>query len=318
MKLTSLDLPDSPEALEAITEELPEGVEVEEPWHGLKAWLNPINGFRVVRLHYSADPVKRTDEWRERERKAYGIKGSEWNREYELMWESLEGRPVYADYWDASFHVSRQPLGWNPKYPVCRGWDFGLNGACVFAQLFPHARLLILREAVSEDIGFERFVEEVARLSLDWFPGARFIEFIDPTGRNRFGSNEWTYSRILAGRPIGARRIIPGENAPAKRIQCVTDFLNSNVKGLPSYLVDPSCETLIKGYNGGYFYAYKRGTLKDAPEKNFFSHVHDANQYLCSKVLRVMLSASDSITSISEPRYGRRGPSELEKRVARA
>lgn len=305
MKLNTLELPNHPEAsLDARLEELPEHVEVEEIQQGLKTWINPINGFRVLRLHYSADPAKRTPEWRFNEKRKYGE--SEWNREMELVWESLEGRAIYADHWSPEFHISKTQLGWNPKYPVCRGWDFGLNAACVFSQLFPHSRLFILREAVSEDISFETFLQEVSRLSLEWFPGASFIEFIDPTGRYRMGADERSYAMMLASKPLNCRRIISGVNEPAGRIKSVIDFLKENVKGQASYIVDSSCETLIKGFNGGYLYGFdSRNRIKDKPEKNFFSHVHDANQYLCSKVKSSKLELRPGVGKIQEPGYGK-------------
>lgn len=303
MKLSTLDLPDRQDALREVQEELPEGVEIETLSHGYKAWTNPINGFRVLRVHYSVDPKKRTPEWKATERKKYGE--AEWNREQELMWESIDGKAVYGDYWDSAFHMARQPLGWNPKLPVCRGWDFGLNGACIFAQLFPHSRLFVLREAVSQDIAFERFIEEVNRLSLEWFPGARFIEFVDPSGRYRMGADERTYAMMLATRPLNARQIISGALGLAARIKGVTDFLKENVKGLPAYLVDPSCETLVKGFNGGYLYAYnQKGVIKPDPEKNMFSHPHDANQYLCSMVKKVKL---DYVTQYGKVKEAGRG-----------
>lgn len=304
MKLNTVQLPDKVDSVEALLEELPEHVQVEEVMHGLKTWVNPINGFRVLRLHYSADPAKRTPEWKATERKKYGE--AEWNREMELIWESLEGRAVYADHWSPEFHISKQSLGWSPKYPICRGWDFGLNGACVFGQLFPHSRLFILREAVSEDISFETFLTEVNRLSLEWFPGASFIEFIDPTGRYRMGADERSYSMMLASKPLNARRIISGVNEPAGRISSVIGFLKENVKGLPTYLVDPSCETLIKGFNGGYLYGFDaQNRVKDKPEKNFFSHIHDANQYLASKVRSTNLVLRSTNGKIKEPGYGK-------------
>lgn len=308
MKLNTLELPDKQASLSIVKEEIPEHVEVTEVMAGFKTWINPINGFRVLRIHYSVDPVRRTPEWKASEKKKYGE--AEWNREQELMWEALEGRAVYADDWSSDFHVSKTSLGWNPKYPVCRGWDFGLNGACIFGQLFPGSRLFILREAVSEDIGFETFLSEVGRLSLEWFPGARFVEFIDPTGRYRMGANERTYASMLAAKPIGARRIISGVNEPAGRIKAVKDFLKGATKGQPDYLVDPSCETLISGFNGGYLYPVDRqGRVKDVPDKNMFSHPHDANEYLCSKVKSVKLELTKTsgtmLGRMVEPGYGK-------------
>lgn len=311
MKLSTLDLPDRQQQVDqSIYEELPESAVIEDLQHGLKAWTNSINGFRVLRTHYSVDPSKRSEEWRQKEKAKFGE--AEWNREYELIWEALNGKAVYSDYWAHEFHVSRTPLGWNPKYPVCRGWDFGLNGACVFAQLLPHSRLFVLREAVSEDIAFERFVEEVNRLSLEWFPGARFVEFVDPTGRYRMGADERTYTMILSNAPLRARQILSGANDMVARVKGVTDFLKENVKGLPSYLIDPSCDTLIRGFDGGYFYAFDtKGILKDKPEKNFFSHAADANQYLCSKVKSAKLDYVTQYGNVKEPRYHGRNPDKF-------
>lgn len=305
MKITALDLPQTVEALESLQEELPDSVGViTDVMHGFKVWDNPINKFHVIRLHRSADPDKRKQEWIDKTRA--GLSTSDWLREYELVWEALDGRPVYVDEFSLEFHTSRTSLGWNPSLVVGRGWDFGLYPACVFAQLFPHSRLMVLRECVGEDIDTERFIYEVDRLSLEWFPGAKFAEFVDPTGKNRVGTDGRSYTNLLSARPLRAKRIYLGANAPAARRSAVIDFLKENVKGLPCCLIDPSCEVLIKGFNGGYHYPYKNGTLSDKPEKNLFSHIHDGLQYLCSKIRSVKM-VNDSILKVIEPRFGR-GP----------
>ena len=305
MKITALDIPQTVEALEAIKEELPDSVgDIEELLPGLKAWVNPINKFRVLRLHRTADPDKRTQEWITKARS--GLSTSDWLREYELVWEALDGRPVYADEFSHEFHTSRTSLGWNPSLVVGRGWDFGLYPACLFAQLFPHSRLIVLRECIGEDIDTERFIYEVDRLSHEWFPGAKFAEFVDPTGRNRAGTDGRSYTNLLSAKPLRARRIYLGANAPAARRSAVIDFLKENVKGLPCCLIDPSCEILLKGFGGGYHYPYKNGTLSAKPDKNLFSHIHDGLQYLCSKI-RTVKMVSDIPLRVTEPRFGR-GP----------
>lgn len=304
MKVTSLDLPSSVEALGTIREELPEGLAIEEVMPGVKAWENPINRFTVIRLHRTADPSKRSKEWEERTRA--GMDTANWLREYELVWEALNGRAVYQDEWSHEFHVSKASLGWNPRLAVGRGWDFGLYPACIFCQLFPHSRLIVLREAVGEDIDTERFMYEVDRLSNEWFPSARFVEFIDPTGKNRVGTDGRSYTQLLAKKPLRAKKIYLGAYAPVARRTSVIDFLKENVKGLPCLLVDPSCDFLIKGFNGGYMYAYHQGTLKTKPEKNIFSHIHDGLQYICSKVKTVDMAGSLPKIQPVEPRFGGR------------
>ena len=54
-------------------------------------------------------------------------------------------------------------------------------------------------------------------------------------------------------------------------------------EGKPAFLVDRRCATLIKGFEGGY--AYRRMEVSgeryaDKPDKNMYSHIHDALQYL--------------------------------------
>ena len=296
-------MPIAVEQLSAIREELPEAISVVELLTGLKAWDNPVNKFRVLRLHRSADPRKRTQQWIDQTRA--GLATSDWLREYELIWEALDGRPVYADEWGAEFHTSKTSLGWNPALVVCRGWDFGLYPACVFTQLFPHSRLMVLREAVGVDIDTERFAYEVSRLSGEWFPNATFIEFVDPSGKNRAGTDGRSYTNILGKKPLRVKRIVPVAISIVARRTAVVDFLKDNVRGSPCILVDPSCEFLLKGFNGGYMYAFNNGTLKAKPEKNIFSHIHDALQYVCSKILSTDLKVRPEEIKVIEPSFGR-------------
>lgn len=299
-------MPIAVEQLSAIREELPEAIPVVELLPGLKAWDNPVNRFRVLRLHRTADPRKRTQQWIDTTRA--GLSTSDWLREYELIWEALDGRPVYADEWGPEFHSSRTSLGWNPALVVCRGWDFGLYPACIFCQLFPHSRLMVLREAVGIDIDTERFTYEVNRLSGEWFPNATFVEFVDPSGKNRAGTDGRSYTNILTKKPLRAKRVVLGAVSIVARRTAVVDFLKDNVRGLASIVVDPSCEYLLKGFNGGYMYAFNNGTLKTKPEKNIFSHIHDALQYVCSKILSTDLKIQAGSIKIAEPSFGQKRP----------
>ena len=307
MKITSLDIPSSLTTQEAVPEELPEGKQIEELCTGLKKWENQINGFTVLRLHENADPKKRTPEWKAEARKGLDI--ATWLREHELIWAALEGKPVYSDHWSREFHASRTSIGWQRALPVCRGWDFGLYPATVFGQLFPHSRLMLIRELVGLDIDTERFITEVNRLSHEWFPDATFFEFVDPTGKNRVGTDGKSYLRLLTAKPLLAKRIIPGANSKVERRSAVVHFLSNNVKGVPCLLVDPSCDYLLKGFDGGYLYKYVRGTLKTDPEKNIFSHVHDGLEYMASRVLRVSMKLEEHVT-VAEPRFMVRQPNQ--------
>lgn len=68
------------------------------------------------------------------------------------------------------------------------------------------------------------------------------------------------------------------------RRQAVLDLLGSlGLGGVPNLILDPSCERLRKGFISGYRFNRKSGIdgsmYKDTPEKNLYSHIHDALQY---------------------------------------
>jgi hypothetical protein len=291
-------------AVDKIPVELPKEIEIKDVMKGVKAWTNPINKFRVVRLHRSADPKKIGPEWEAQTRA--GMNYTDWLREYEIVWQSFKGQPVYLDDWNPAFHVADEKLVYTPSLPIVRGWDFGRNPAVVFAQLMPGMRLFVLGEVVGENIGFENFIPEAHRLSKEWFPECRkFIEVIDPAGVKRNDTDERSCFKIMRDPPYVYRPIVPGVQVPTERRNSVVTFLQRADRGLPCLLVDPRAKTIIGGFNGGYHFAWSRdGSLKDKPEKNNYSHPHDALQYICTRVTRLDMRIGTKATTIPTPSYG--------------
>lgn len=62
---------------------------------GLRIVENEVNRFTVVTLHYTADPVKRTKEWKA-EAQA-GMRPAQWAKEYELDYTALYGQRVFPE-----------------------------------------------------------------------------------------------------------------------------------------------------------------------------------------------------------------------------
>ena len=73
---------------------------------------------------------------------------------------------------------------------------------------------------------------------------------------------------------------------PTIRREAVAGALNRMVDGQPGFLLSPACNILRKGFAGGYHYKRVRvaGDERhhDRPDKNSYSHPHDALQYLLS------------------------------------
>jgi hypothetical protein len=64
-------------------------------------------------------------------------------------------------------------------------------------------------------------------------------------------------------------------------------MLRSQLEGKPGLIVGPQAPFIREGFNGRYYYR-KMNTadagderVTNAPEKNMFSHPHDALQYVC-------------------------------------
>ena len=108
-----------------------------------------------------------------------------------------------------------------------------------------------------------------------------FIIYGDPAGDQRVQTDESTPFQILRGRGLNARPA--PSNDVALRLESVTAVLNRMTDGESGMIIDPKCNNLIKGFDGGYH--YKRLQVSgerydERPNKNRFSHIHDAFQYL--------------------------------------
>ena len=194
---------------------------------------------------------------------------------------SLSGTPVYEKTFTHEFHVSKdriKPIR-SEDYPVIIGLDFGRTPAAVFKQRDPRGRVVTLAELTSENMGIETFL----RTKLNPFisnnmQGCAFLVAPDPAGYAKQQQNEMSLVDIVKNAGFKCQK--PPTNDPEKRVQAVERLLVQQLEGKAMYLIDPGCTILIKGFRYGYRYKIKKsGEMEDKPDKNAFSHVHDANQY---------------------------------------
>jgi hypothetical protein len=198
-----------------------------------------------------------------------------------------DGKPIYPDYNDAAHCAEVEAV---PKVAIKRGWDFGLTPACVFTQLRPDGRFTVIDELVADDLGISSFADEVQRHSAERYPDYEFEDYGDPAGEQRSAmtadKDEKTCFDILKGKGIS---IQCGEQNLTIRLESVKKPLNTLLKGRAQLQIHPRCKVLRRGFQGRY--QYKRlkitGTEEryhDSPDKNEFSHPHDALQYVATKV----------------------------------
>lgn len=194
---------------------------------------------------------------------------------------SLAGTPVYERAFQYDFHVAKEPIKPVPnvEYPIIAGIDFGRTPCAIFKQRDPRGRVVTLSEVTSENMGIETFVRTMLNPHVSaFYPGYNIICAPDPAGFMKQQLNEMTLVDAL--RAAGYECIKPPSNKPEYRIQAVERLLTQQLEGKAMYLIDPRCTMLIKGFQHGYRYKKKRdGQIEAKPDKNEYSHIHDANQY---------------------------------------
>lgn len=211
------------------------------------------------------------------------------------------GKRVYAEFNYDSHSVAKiEAIQGDPLY---LGWDFGLTPACVVVQLTPRGQVRVLKEYVAEDMGIKTFATNIVlpRLSIDFPYNKVGGSEGDPAGAKGDEIME-ELSCIGELNSLGISTNAASTNDPSVRINSVRYFLNLMVDGLPAFLISrEDCPMLVKGFMSGYH--YKRVSVtgderyQDKPNKNKYSHPHDALQYILMKL------AGNNIDPPDKPKY---------------
>ena len=191
-----------------------------------------------------------------------------------------DGKPVYPEYND-QIHTSTDIIPFDPRQELFRGWDFGRTPSCIFGQSV-NGRIIIIDELTAEGTGIEGFAKVVLDYTKQNMPNALIGgDFGDPSGG--FGTQVDEQTAFTKLWDMGVNITPAHSNDTDIRLDAVKGELNRMVGGEPALLVSPKCNILRKGFRGGY--CYKRVNVQgeryvDKPDKNKFSHPHDACQYL--------------------------------------
>ena len=144
-------------------------------------------------------------------------------------------------------------------------------------------------------------VEGVVMWTNQFLPaGCTFRDICDPAGRIRDTSKMSARDyMVIKSREMG-QDIWPEDGIQTWKVrrESVAGRLNKIYNGQPAFKVsEHGCPVLAEGFEGGYAYreiANMPGLYAEEAIKNKYSHIHDALQYLCT---RVFLQASQLRTS---------------------
>ncbi|YBV97538.1 hypothetical protein M1D80_11855 [Phyllobacteriaceae bacterium JZ32] len=199
-----------------------------------------------------------------------------------------DGKPVYEDEFSLDLHRADEPLKPAHGIPINLGLDAGGSPAATIGQFMPNGQRRVLREICADPgTGPGRFSEMVMEVLLSDFRGFSINEaYGDPAsfyGADRV-AGELAWIEIVA-RALNVNIQPAPSNEPALRHDAVRWYLRGMIDGnTPRYLVDPRCTRLIGGFMAHYMLtkqASAGATDRLAVAKNEYSHVHDAEQYIC-------------------------------------
>lgn len=224
---------------------------------------------------------------------------------------ALDGEPVYDDYND-EIHQADNFFDYIPDKPLLLGLDAGGNPAAVFGQETDAGNLRIFYEIQAEpNTGPISFSEILNRLLKEKFPLATaktILAWCDPSaeygGDNKHAEDFSWFQKVKKETGINIRPA-PGGNLLGPRLEAVAKRLRALPDGQPAIVISAKGARLLReGFMGGYRYKKNGNELSDKPEKNKFSHVHDALQYLVKGVDHgdATESASDRVKSLAQSR----------------
>lgn len=194
--------------------------------------------------------------------------------------ERKSGKAVYKDYVDTQ-HCTASSVVPPQGVPVYIGVDVGLDCAAVFTYQDAYGALVVFDEIVCRDTSLKEFCEDYLwpriRSRYSWI-ASNCLLIADPAAQNR--SQNDAKAAVDIFKENGFHVKLAKTNSPLERREAVTHFL---IRKGDKFKLSDKCEVLRRGFISGYRYEQKNRVggeyFKDKPEKNEYSHVHDALQY---------------------------------------
>jgi len=191
------------------------------------------------------------------------------------------GAAVYGGMFFIEFHC-RDDLLVIPGAPLLIGLDLGRDPWALLGQVDHMSRLLVHEEIPADDIGLRLQLPQIRRLvNSRRYVGCPVVIIFDPAGMSRGNFDEYNSADVI--KSFGFVCQPAPSNLLAPRINAAERFMTETRGGTAAMLINKKlCPTLVAGLNGSYRFKFNQiGEAQPIPEKNRWSHVCDAHQYLC-------------------------------------
>lgn len=186
------------------------------------------------------------------------------------------GKPVFSKFSEMK-HVSKEIILPRRGTSILLGVDFGLTPACIIAQL-NFKGLVLLDELPATDESLEDFLDGyILPLLRSKYNGYTIVASGDPAGGQRSGLTKMTAIQMMTMRGIKTYPALT--NKFSTRKEAVDYFLGRD----EGFVISPHLTHTREVMGAGYVWKETKnsqGKVLDTADKNEFSHMADAIQYL--------------------------------------
>lgn len=256
---------------------------------GLKIRRNENNQFLVVTLHYTADPERRTEEWK-REAMA-GMPEARWMQEQEIDYGAMFGTKVFPQISThrGSIVVARQDeFTFSPSTPMWGGFDFGIRNPSSFHVYVWHdQKLYVIWELYKPCENLEEFCFEMKQCP--YWERLRHI-FADPhIWDQRSFNSKGTNSQSVGDqfRQHGVKKLVPSSNDEESWLSMMHQYWGNPTD--PTFKIFSCCPQMIQEFETA---AYPKMSDRQMLGKNFKEKMADVNNHAMDDCKYFMLSGS--------------------------
>lgn len=189
---------------------------------------------------------------------------------------SRKGKPVFSKFSEMK-HVAKEIVLPRRGTSILLGIDFGLTPACIVAQL-NFKGLVLLDELPATDESLEDFLDNyILPLLRTKYAGYNVVASGDPAGGQRSGLTKMTAIQVMTMRGIKTYPALTNKFSTRKE---AVDFFLGRDEG---FIISPHLTHVREVMGAGYVWKETRnnqGKVLDIADKNEFSHMADAIQYL--------------------------------------
>lgn len=206
---------------------------------------------------------------------------------------AFEGKPVFPECKD-HYHITDKPVRLNRQVELVLGHDFGLTPATLITQVLPTGQWVWLDELVMFNRSVDDHFEELrTKLNEEPYKGMTFRCWGDPSGVAKSQTDAKSAFEIAASKGFSIK---PGKIDWMSRKEAIKQRLNRTVNGEPALIINRlGCDTAVTGMLGGYRYHVSPGGEPNSrPEKNMYSHIMDAAQYIATGEFSILSSREEA------------------------